>query len=165
MKLNGYKLRNAIQKYVHRREVLAQQFSNSLKVFPGEVKPHPTETMSQYVDCEKTIARLQEAQTRYNASVVVNFMGEPTPLIYLVKMVGGLGRIEKMWRTATGKRDRYAYDDDRRSKDEVYSQAVMTPTEILERSQVAASWCAAARESIAVGNATEIEIDVDSGLF
>jgi hypothetical protein len=41
----------------------------------------------------------------------------------------------------------------------------MTPEELLEYSRAAARRSANAREQIALGNATELEMDVDYGLF
>lgn len=166
MKLNGYKLRNAIQAQAHKRDVLTEQFRQSLKKFPDEEKEHPTELMGAFMASEDAIARLQAAQTLYNTKVMVEFEGKNVPLLFLIKSIGGLGRIEKMWRTATPQRDRYSYrDDDSRNADTVYALPVMKPSEILEMTQRASKRVTTAREAIALGNATEMEIEIDPGLF
>lgn len=166
MKVNGYKLRNAIQNMSHRRDVLATQFKDSLLKFPDEDKDHPVELMKQYACCELDIAALQTSQTRYNCEVEVDFQGTPTKLISIIKSVGGLGRVEKMWRGAAPKRDKYSYrEHDERNKDSVYASPQMTPKEILDQSKKVAQMCAAAREAIAIGNAVEMEMDIDPGLF
>jgi hypothetical protein len=166
MKVNGYKLRNAIQNQCHRREVLAAQFKDSLKVFPEEQKEHPSNMMEVYAACEGAIAMLQVAQTMYNSQVRVEFDGQQVPLLFVIKAVGGMGRIEKMWRTSTPREDPYGYrETGQRSKEHVYAEAQMSPKALLEASKAAAKKAAAAREAIAVGNATELDIDVDPALF
>jgi len=165
MKLNGYRIKNAIQSHCHQREVLGNQFKKSLKKFPDEDKPKPTAIMQHYRTCEETIAHLQQLQTVYNNTVKVNFEGGTVPLAFLIKAVGGMGRTEKMWRTATPKPNRYYDEPDERKNDTTYAVDQMTAEELLEYSRAAARRSANAREQIALGNATEIEMDVDSRLF
>jgi hypothetical protein len=79
MKVNGYRIKNAIQSHCHQREVLENQFKKSLKKFPDEDKPKPTVIMQKYRVCEESIAHLQQLQTVYNNTVKVNFEGGTVP--------------------------------------------------------------------------------------
>lgn len=167
MKVTGYKLRNAIQNQCNRRAVLAQQFANSLTKFKGEEKEHPSTVMEAYRQCERDISVLQDVQSRYNQHVMVSLNNQKVSLLFVIKLVGGLGRVEKMWRTALPSRDRYSCrDEDSRNKDTEYATRQMSDKALLEASKEATKMCAAAREAIAIGNATELDlVEVDPGLF
>ena len=166
MELNGYKIRNAIQEQTQRRSVLAAQFRESLKKFDDEEKEHPANLMEVYMACENAITALQVIQTQYNWTVKVKIHGKETKLLTAIKLIGGYGRIEKMWRTAAPKYDRYSdYGEGSRSKDTIYAKDQMSPAQILEASKAASKECAAIREAIAIGNSTPMEFDVDPSLF
>jgi hypothetical protein len=165
MKVTGYKLKNAIQNKSHERDVLAHQWNNSLKKFPDEEKRRPEAVMEEYAACERDLACLQTAQATYNLSVVVPFAGTNVSLLYVIKYIGGLGRIEKMWRTSIGDKNEYYHRGDERTEGTVYATMQLAPQQVMEATRDAARKASDAREAIAVGNACEMEIDVDPRLF
>lgn len=172
MKVTGYKLREALRRWQLRRETASAQFPETLKAFPGEQKPAPVLVASQVVDAEERIASLQTAQTIYNTRVRIDAPGWPsaTTLLEAIKLVGALGRVEKMWRSGIAKRDKYQFyrhdDPNRRKADEVVAERTISPDEIAKQTAIIGSRLAALREAIAVGNATAIDIEnLDASLF
>jgi hypothetical protein len=163
MKTNGYRLQHALRELEHAREVAASQFNENVTQFAsaGEKVALP-EVFARFTRLEKQIASVQTAQTTYNLGVEVNVLGEKMPLLQAVKLVGGAGRAEKMWRdTVKGKKDRYAYNADQRSKDTEYAERAIPVEEAMKHAQHAARIASALREAIQVGNATEIELSLD----
>lgn len=159
MKVNGHKLQQKIRELQHRKEVAFGRFREDLWAFPGETK-HPADMMKAFTDIEEMIARFQVAQQRYNLMVEVEVLNEVMPLATAIKMVGGVGRAEKAWRTAakdTG-RDRYSYREMSRKKDEDHAQRVLSLSVCMEKVQETARKASALREAIAKGNITEIDI-------
>jgi len=168
MKTTGYALREAIKQQELLRETAARSFNTTLKVFPGEDKDSPTAVMDAMLRAETAIARLQTAQMRYNLMVTVQVDGSKSPLAVAVKLVGGVARAEKMWRSAAApKEDRYGYrNDDERDPNQVRASATISTQETLKHATVMAKRSAALRQAIAVANATEVEIeDLEPSLF
>lgn len=171
MKVTGYKLREGLRAWQLRRETAAVQFPDTLKVFPGEDKPTPESIVAQVEKAERAIAIIQSEQTTYNTNVVITVDGERMSLLHAIKLVGGLGRVEKLWRVAaTGKRDKYAHyrsDDPGRIKaDEILAKRAISPEDAAKRVGALATEIGRLREAIAVGNATVIEIEnLDAALF
>ena len=166
MKVTGYKLQHAIRELSHARDIAAMQFDNSLKAFPDEEKPHPEAAMRAFLDAEGTMARLQVVQGDYNLRVKVQVLSQRMPLSEAVKLVGGAGRAEKMWRGAAGtKKERYSYDRDERAEGTIVATRTISVETAAAEAKKAAKWASALREAIQVGNATEVEFDVDVTLF
>jgi hypothetical protein len=166
MKVTGYKFQHALRELGHVSDIAAGQFNDSLKVFPDDVKTHPTEVMARYQAAEAKIAKLQTLQAQYNLDVTVQVQGQPMTLSEAVKLVGGAGRAEKMWRSvAAPKQDRYGGDRDTRDAGVVVAQKVISTEEAAGHAKAAARWASALREAIQVGNATEMEFPVDEALF
>ena len=165
MKVTGYKLKNAIQNKSHERDVLAHQWSDSLKKFPDEEKRRPEAIMEEYSACERDLAYLQTAQAAYNLDVKVRFDGKDVNLLQVIKYIGGLGRIEKMWRTSIGSKNDYYHHDDERTEGTVYATMQLTPQQVMDATRDASRKASDAREAIAIGNACEMELDVDPDLF
>jgi hypothetical protein len=162
MKVNGYRLQHALRELEHAREVAAQQFNDNILQFASATDNLPLpEVFARFTRLEKLIARLQTAQTTYNLAVTVTVLGESMPLLQAVKLVGGAGRAEKMWReTVKGKKnDRYSYSEATRNKDAEYAQRAVTVDEAMKHAQHAARVASALREAIQVGNATEVELE------
>lgn len=166
-RVTGYSLREAIKQHTLKRDTAATMFSDTLRAFPDEKKPAPGDVMKTFLDAEDAIARLQTAQMRYNISVRVTIDGESLPLAAAVKLVGGVARAEKMWRSAaTPKTDRFGYRDDSRDANTIVSVATITPQEAVGHATKTAKRSAVLRQAIAVANATEILIeDLDASLF
>jgi hypothetical protein len=168
MQVTGYALREAIRRQQLRRDTIAAQFSDTLYVFEGEEKQSPDEVAAALMKAERTVAALQRAQDEYNLHVKVTgkLIGEMT-LCTAVKLVGGTGRLEKMWRTAAvPKQD--CYDTERmvRNKDDVRARSTMNVRDLTDRAAKAASYAGALRAAIAEANSTKIEIEgLDGGFF
>ena len=167
MRVTGYKLRMAIREVTHTRDIAASQFDGSLQMFQGEQKETPERVMANYRKAEDTLAELQTAQCKYNLAVTVPVLDQKMTLCEAVKLVGGAGRAEKMWRSAAAgeKRDRWDRKDTR-NKDEEYAVKTISTEVATALAKRAAKYASALREAIHVGNACEVEIEgLDPSLF
>ena len=154
MKVTGYKLQHTLRELSHTRDIAAGQFDSSLKFFPGDEKGDPKAVMAAYLEAEAKIARLQTGQALYNLKVQVDVLGKRMTLSEAVKLVGGAGRAEKMWRSVAAPK-----------KDPIIAQRTITPMEAAALAKEAARWASALREAIQTGNAVEVEIELDTALF
>jgi hypothetical protein len=169
MKVTGYAFREAIRQHELRAKAAADTFDGTLKKFPDEKKPSPQAVIEQFATSERAVARLQSAQAQYNLKVSVDVLGEHMTLSEAVKLVGGVGRIEKMWRNAAGgKKDRYGYGNaqDERDPSKVFAVETVSTDEAVKLASVAAKRAGAFRSAIATANAREVEIEnLDPALF
>lgn len=165
MLITGYRLQHSIRELRTELEVVVGQFGESLMQYPEQPKPKPSELYPRIEELERRIAAVQTAQTQYNLTVKVTVDGREISLCQAVKMVGGAGRGEKMWRGfAVQKKDRYALREDlSRDKDHVYAARVMSEEECLEEAKKAAKKAAELREAIQVANASELEVWMEPG--
>ena len=109
---------------------------------------------------------LFRSQAEYNLRVKVTVLDKRMTLSEAVKFVGGAGRAEKMWRSvAAPTKDRYGYDRDTRDASAVVAQKTITTAEAADLAKRAARVASALREAIQVGNSTEIEFELESGLL
>lgn len=170
MRMNGYQIREALRRWGLKRDTAASQFDASLKRFEDETdKPAPTEVMNAFTLADTKLAVIQVAQDKYNlaVSVDVRFIDGITRRISLaeaVKLVGGAGRAEKMWRTAANpKKERYSYssDDEVRKEGETRAKPVLTVAQCLAEAEKIARYASSLRAAIAIGNATEVDISLD----
>lgn len=161
MQVTGYELREAIKQWELRKDAANRVFDESLKIFPGEEKPHPSKLIEQYLAAEVAIAQLQTAQSTYNLICSFDFEGRKISLCEAVKSLGGYSRVEKLWRTAAGgKKDRYSYgDSNERDSTKIYAVQVVTPMQGVEQATVAARRASALRAGIATSNATTVQVD------
>lgn len=168
MKVTGYKLREALRRWQLRRDTAAGQFTKVLTAFPDEKKPSPYDIAEQVLTAELSIANLQSAQSIYNSTVRVTVGAIDLTLLECIKRVGGLGRVEKMWRTAaTVKEDRYSLHDTRtRKADEVVAERTVTYEVAGKNAAELGQRLGAYREAIAIGNAREVELaNLDAALL
>lgn len=168
MRVTGYSLREAIKQHELRRDTAARSFKGSLKAFPDDEKETPQAIVDQFTKSEQAIARLQVAQMKYNLVIAVEVLGEKITLAEAIKRVGGLGRTEKMWRTALGpKEDRYAvYDENVRDPNKVIAKNTIAQSDAVRLAAEAGKKAGAMRAAIAQGNGREVEIeDLDPSLF
>lgn len=168
MLVTGYALREAIKQWELRKDAANRVFEDSLKVFPGEDKPHPSKLIEQYLAAEVAIAQLQTAQAQYNLMNTFDFEGRKITLCEAVKSLGGYGRVEKLWRTAAGggKKDRYgSSSNDERDPEKIYSVQVVTPSMGVEQSSLAARRASTLRAGIATSNAVMAAIDLNPELL
>ena len=169
MEVTGFKLREALRRQTLRRETASSQFNNSLKKFPGEEKPTPDEVIRKVRAAEEAIATLQVFQTRYNLAVRVEVPGTKgqKTLLECIKRIGGLGRIEKTWRSAATAKERGLFDsDETRDPGVVRQERQISFDEASLRTEQVDRELAILREVIAVGNAHKVDFeDLDAGLF
>lgn len=169
MKTTGWALKEALKTHELRRDTAARSFAGTLKKFQDETKQAPQEVVLQFLAAEKAIATLQVAQARYNLAVKIDWESQRITLAEGVKLVGGLGRAEKMWRSATGaKPDRYSTyrDEDVRDPSQLRAKETISPSEAAKLASFVAKQAGRLRAAIATGNGTEIDIEnLDSSLF
>jgi hypothetical protein len=161
MKLNGYLIREAIKRWTLYKDTIQAQFKESLYYFDEDQKADPIAVMNEFSKAEYAVAYLEEAQQRFNQIVQVTVLNETMPLTRAVKLVGGAGRQEKMWRDASiKKKDRYSYDDKlSRSKDTEYAKPAISRAEAIDSSAKASKFAAALRNAIARGNNTDVNLE------
>jgi hypothetical protein len=172
MKVSGYTLREAIKEYELRSSAAATGFDRTIRAFKSEVesgaKDKPQEVVDRFLASQLAVARLQTVQSEYNLKVFLTVDGSSISLTQAVKMIGGLARAEKMWRSvASPKKDRYGYDDLDRERDPTKerAEAQITQKEAARLSSQLARKAGRLRAAIATDNATEIELDFDSTLI
>jgi len=161
VKVTGYKLREEIRRNELQRDMAANIFKDSLHAFKEEEKADPRALMQQFRNAEFHVAMLQEAQQRYNLKVTVDVQGRKMSLASAVKMLGGAGRAAKMWREAVGeKEDRYSCRNNlERQKDTETAKRTVSHEEALKEANKADAYAGSLRAAIALGNATETEIE------
>lgn len=171
MRVTGYRLREALRKWQRQRDAFSGQFSDSLLAFKGEEKPKPDELAEQIMKCERAMADLQSAQAAYNLAVRVPVEGYGSLLTLLdcVKRIGGYERLVTMWTNAAkSKKSRYVSFTDNpglRDADKLVAQRTITYEEAARRAAQADRARVAFVEALAVGNATEQDLDLHPSLF
>jgi len=171
MNINGYKLREALKFWNAKRDATLSIFEGSLTKFKGEKKKSPDEIMKEFLDVEEAIAELQEEQMRYNISVIVKVRDKEMTLASAIKRIGGVGRVEKIWKIASKPviKSRYGHVESKiitsKDKDTEYAERQVSFEEALERASVAGRDAAAYREAIAIGNGREIKTSLSPDLF
>ena len=168
MKVTGYKIQHKHKELEQLKEVAAQQFNDNIMQFESQnEKMELPEVFANYTSLEKRIARLQAAQCLYNLSVDVSVLGERMTLLEAVKLVGGAGRSEKMWKDVVkgNKTRHHGYGEQTRSKDQEYAVRSVSINDAVGFAQQATKIAGALREAIQVGNANEVELDLDESLF
>lgn len=168
MKVTGYKIQHKLKQLEQLKEVAAQQFNDNIMQFESQAdKLELPDVFAKYTALEKRIARLQAAQCQYNSLVKVNVLGEDMSLLEAVKLIGGAGRAEKMWKDVVkgNRSSRYSLMDNSRSKDQEYAKRSLGINEAVGFTQQATEVASALREAIQVGNAVEIELELDASLL
>lgn len=166
MKVTGFTLSAEIQRHEIARDAASEKFKESVRVFPGEIKPTPASVDDEIVKHDRAVAMLQAAQARFNAEVEV----EPdVSLAEAIKVLGVALRRAKRWRliAAPEKRERYYREDpsEVRAKDNVYAQPAVTREEAAKLAADALAQVQRLRSQIAIGNAKEIDLPVNPVLF
>jgi hypothetical protein len=168
-KVTGYQFREAIKAWELRKQAATSQFDQSLWAFEGEEKPSPADLADLFVKAEEAIARLQAFQARYNLSVVVDVLGTKMTLCQAVKLMGGAGRHEKMWRSAAtstgGGPFHFHAVATTRKTDEIHARRTVAVEDALARADRATKYASALRSAIALGNSQEREMEVPADLF
>jgi hypothetical protein len=160
MKISGYRLREALRNKRTLRDVMATRFNETLWQF-GDEGAKPQDVANSFRDADHAVAALEEAQQFYNQQVHVMVSGKKMTLARAIKLVGGAGRLEKMWRSAahdTG-RDRYSYREMTRKTDEEHAKRMVSVDESIQLAQESARFASSLRSAIAEANAREVEIE------
>lgn len=161
MLITGYQLKEAIKMATLELGAVKTQFDESLYAFEEEEKQSPVDVAKATHALETKIAKLQTAQSEYNLAVELEVLGEKMPLETAVKLVGGAGRMSKLWRVAAqgSVRDRWARKQQvvRREGDEVAKDTI-SKADALLKSKEAEKLASALRSAIAVGNTAKIGI-------
>lgn len=173
MKINGYQLRGALKSRQLELATVLSQFNESLYKFEGETKRSPDEIAAEITRLEKEVAAIQTIQARYNMLVGVKVPdkdGEKSMLLMeAVKIVGGAGRMSKLWRNAASgkKTDRYDFDNAKtRDKDREYATQQLTKDQRLAHAKDAEKYANALRNAIGVGNSEIIDLEnIDASLL
>ena len=166
MRINGYKIREALKLWNNKREATLSLFEGSLTKFKDEEKKSPDDVMSDFLEAEAAIAELQTEQMRYNLEVNIRVNGNSMTLAEAIKKIGGVGRVEKAWKAASKPivKGRYGGVESKvlssKNADTEYAERVVSFEEALAKAEAAGREAATLREAIAVGNGRE----VDSGL-
>ena len=166
MEITGYQIKEALKMVSLEKETVLTQFDETLYAFAGEKKPSPEEISDRVAYLETKIATLQTAQSQYNLHVQVSVQGEDMTLQQAIKMVGGAGRLSKMWRSAAKGNKRDHATTVTRKTDEEIAQPTITKQDSMVRAKAAEMFASRLRSAIAVGNTNKVNIPwVDESLF
>ncbi len=161
MQITGFQIREAIKRHVLRRDTSDRLFKLSLFAFAGEDKKKPQAVMLEYATADNAIAALQDLQQKFNHATKVKVGDKEMPLSMAVKLVGGAGRQEKQWRTATLTTGRGYRDDEieiTRSQSEHHATKQVTVDEAVALANTAAELAGQFRAAISEGNLQTIEV-------
>jgi len=169
MKVTGYQLREALR---HWRTVLdgaATDLKNSLYYFDDNDKVDPIVVAEDYKKAEDAVAKLEEAQQRYNLYVKVEIAGEEKTLAYAIKAIGMASRFASTWKILTVDKEtsRRGWGDtyDRvRNKDEVHAKRSIAKEDATKVRNAANKHAADIRQTVALANATKVDIDIPAAL-
>lgn len=161
MKVTGYALREAMRVKRLDRDAAAKLFAESLFIFEGQTSE--TELLfTRFREADMAVARLETIQETYSLGIVVEAQGKSMSLTEAVKLVGGAGRAEKMWRDASGaSKSRRGYYDQgaarERGKDTEYAKRSVPVEVALKKAHDAGRRGSALRAAISKGNGVEKE--------
>jgi len=170
MEVTGYKIKEALKLKNLELQAVQSLFDESLYKFEDEKdKMSPAEVAQKILVLENNIADLQTAQSYYNLQVPIEIDGVKGTLEKAVKIVGGAGRLSKMWRTAAkgNVRDRWNRSQvATRRADEEVAIPTISKRDALELAKDAEKFASQLRSAIALGNTTVIDIGwIDENLF
>ena len=174
MEITGYMLKEAIKMAGLELDAIRSGFDDSLFAFDGDEKQDPVGIAKETATLEGKVAHLQTAQAEYNLTVTVSVKGidgvsAPMSLGAAIRLVGGMGRLAKMWRTAARGKIRDRWDRQRvetRSADLVVAHPTVTKADALIQAKTYEKFASALRNAIAVGNTTKLDIAwVDTSLL
>ena len=166
MQVTGYTFKEAIKMAILELSTVRSTFDESLYTFAGEEIQDPVEIAKQIEALEGQIAQLQTAQAEYNLTVPVEVKGIDGKKVSMslgaaIRLVGGMGRLAKMWRTAASGKNVDRWDRQRvqtRSKDTEVAQPTMKRADALALAKSYSKYAAALGNAISVGNTTRLDI-------
>lgn len=160
----GIDLQAAISFWEKKRDLAKLEFGDSFEKYPSESKPTPDSVMMNFLTAEEAVAALQSALVAYNQMIQVEIGGDSMTLTNAIKLVGGAGRAEAMWRDAAKPR-RNPYADMALDNDKTYPHPTMTLAAIQERATSAAKYAAQLRRAISAASATRMLVTLDPKLL
>ncbi len=174
MQVTGYRFKEAIKMAGLELDAVRSTFDESLFVFAGDEREDPVAIAKTIEQLESQVAMLQTAQAEYNLAVAVSVKDTDGNKIDMslgaaIRLVGGMGRLAKMWRTAARGKIRDRWDRQRvetRSKDLDVAQPTVPKRDALNLAKQYERFASALRNAIAVGNTTKLDIaGVDASLL
>jgi cell fate (sporulation/competence/biofilm development) regulator YlbF (YheA/YmcA/DUF963 family) len=168
MKVTGYQLREALRHWRSVQDGLAADLKGSLYYFDAKDKVDPLVVAKNYQAAEDAVARLEEAQQKYNLKVDVKISDVSQTLTYAIKALGMAGRYVAVWKAVATDKEGISRWGDRyervRNKDEVHAKRSITKSEATKMHIAANRHASELRQVIALANATELEIDIPENL-
>jgi hypothetical protein len=167
-KVTGHKILASIKTWELKKAAATKRFPGSLFAFADDpTKMKPGEVLSEIQKCEVAIAKLQVVQTRYNLLVTVDTKLGRMTLCEAIKTIGGMGRIEGMWKTVAIDNDdngRVRYKQENLQQE--MAKRVMPLEEAMVATLEASAVCGSLKSAIAEGNASSVELEqVDKDLL
>jgi hypothetical protein len=163
--VNGYTIREALKRWERQRTIASKLFNDCLYRFKDDTnKQSPQDVMQQFQQADTNYAKLQDIQQDYNRNTTVTIGGEQMRMSLAVKLIGGAGRIEKMWSDSLGhnKQDRYSSyrsgEPLQRSKEVEYAVRQITEKECLQQVQFSSQYASNLRSAIALANTTSVTL-------
>ncbi len=167
MKVTGFDLRDAIKMHELRRELPEKAFTGSLRRYEKDpVAETPVALAQAFEESEAALAALQTAQMTYNLQVKVSLNGQPLTLAEAIKRVGGMGRLQKLWKSALGEKADRLYIPESRDPSQEHMVSTISAKEAMAHALAASRKHSALQAAIGVANATEVDIqNLDPKLF
>ena len=169
MKVTGYQLREALRHWRSVLDGLANDLKGSLYYFEPKEKINPLVVAKDYVAAEDAVAKIEEAQQKYNLRVTMTIADEPRTLTYAIKALGMAGRYAAVWKSvATDKQNTRGWGDtyDRvRNKDDVHAKRSISKEAASKMRTAANKHASDIRQAIALANASTLDIDIPENLI
>lgn len=162
MKLNGYMIKERLKTAKNERDILLQQFKNSLWQFSDSNIGDPRILFKKYSIAEEKVVKIEEIQQKYNLQVMVEANGQERTLLNAIKSIGGIERAHQAWSSAIeDKHTKMSWLSSKleRNKDSEYAQRMIGGEEILESINVLSKSASNIRTAIAAANMIEVEFD------
>jgi hypothetical protein len=168
--VSGFQIREAIRRVSSKVEISRKRLNRSQTYFPvdsdGEaVAPPPIEKyISELYELESLLARLQDAQAKFNTTMRIQLEGgEDISLTEAVKLVGVLSRVIKAWSDFVGADDlvsRYVFQENSscRDKDNIYAVPSLAAAVAVPMVDKYSAKLSRLRAAIASANAKTIEV-------
>lgn len=165
MKVTGYQLQLQIKDLKRDIDSFSTQFENGKTKFPNEDKLTAAEAYAAFRKAEDQLALVQTRQAVYNNKVKITVDGNQMTLARAIRLVGGAGRGDAMWRSIVApKKDRFYSDrENSRDSDKIYAEPTYTLEEARLEAVKASKLAAELRQAIQEANASQVEI-LDSEL-
>ena len=156
----GYEIKEAIAKWVVRRDIANKAFTSSIWAFDNDDKPQPGSAFDAYKNAEIAIAKLECLQDVFNLNVRLEVQGTQTTLAECVKLRGSAQRMSEMWRNATQEVEHiYSRTIRVRKQDDVYAKKQVSRGDGVAEVEKATNYLSAIKAAIAAGNARKIQVN------